>query len=95
MHSKILGKILAAAMAGALGGCAAQSGQNSPDQLISAIGTPFYVAFKIPTCVATVLIAAPTAGATGLAEGYDAREVRHDLGEGVAYNCGPPWILTP
>ena len=65
---------------------------------VSTVGTPFYIALKIPTCVATVAIAAPLAALQGLAapnwDRYDP-DIRPALDAGIADNCGPPYILPP
>jgi hypothetical protein len=61
--------------------------------VLSALGTPFLIAFKIPVCTATLIIAAPAAGISESVEsGAKARQV---LADGVASNCGPPYLLTP
>jgi hypothetical protein len=78
----------------ALTACAGS--QSPPGEGVGAasvIGTPFLIAFKIPVCAATVVLAAPLAGATGLAPTVKAYEIRRDLDQGVAQNCGPPYVL--
>lgn len=65
---------------------------------VSAIGTPFYIAFKIPLCAATIALAGPVAGAAGLAgapENAAAQGVRSNLDDGLMRNCGPPYVLAP
>ena len=62
---------------------------------VSALGTPFLIAFKIPVCAATVALAAPLAGATGLAPTYDSHVIRAELDAGLRQNCGPPYVLAP
>ena len=79
-----------------LAGCAAPPGERV--SYVSTIGTPFYVAFKVPTCAATLLIAGPLGALQGLAApGQDPIEgdARPDLDAGIASNCGPPYILPP
>lgn len=89
----------------ALAGCAAAP-TTSGDNVAAAVGTPFYVALKIPACVGTVAIAAPLIGIGQLAyPGYDAQargivpstddDLRRTLREGLTANCGPPYIVTP
>lgn len=61
---------------------------------VAAIGTPFYLAFKTAVCGATLVVAAPAAAALAIADspygmGMD------ELGDGVASNCGPPYVLSP
>ena len=89
---------MAAILALALAGCA-----NSPEppraneNFVSVIGTPFLIAFKIPTCVATIAIAAPIAGAWQLASRGDVfyqPDLRRELDDGVIQNCGPPYVVT-
>jgi hypothetical protein len=61
--------------------------------VLSILGTPFLIAAKIPVCTVTLVIAAPAAGISETVEsGAQARRV---LADGVASNCGPPYILTP
>jgi hypothetical protein len=88
------GKTGAAFLVAALCACAgAQGPPASGAGAASVIGTPFLVAFKLPVCVVTVALAAPLAGATGLADSDESREIRRDLDQGVAQNCGPPYAL--
>jgi len=55
--------------------------------VLSVLGTPFLIAAKIPVCTATLLVAAPVAGASEtVASGAKARQI---LADGVASNCGP------
>ena len=61
--------------------------------VLSILGTPFLIAAKIPVCTATLVIAAPAAGISETVEsGAQARRV---LADGVASNCGPPYVLSP
>jgi len=76
-------------------GCANPAPPDPQQSTISALGTPFLIAFKIPVCAATVALAAPLAGATGLAPTYDSHVIRAELDEGVRQNCGPPYVLAP
>jgi hypothetical protein len=62
---------------------------------VAVVGTPFYWVFKSAVCVGSVAVAAPTSAVVALG-GYHAREEGLEiLGEGVAQNCGPPWVLSP
>ena len=64
------------------------------DVFLSALGTPFFLAVKVPVCVASAALAAPVAGLAALAP--DRRhETRRKLGDGLEQNCGPPYVLTP
>ena len=70
---------------------AARAGET----VVSLVGTPFLLAFKIPVCAATVAIAGPLAAAFALTDGSNARNAQRVLGEGIASNCGPPYVFTP
>jgi hypothetical protein len=73
------------------GATAAQPSASSV--VLSVLGTPFLIAAKIPVCTATLIVAAPVAGASEtVASGAKARQI---LADGVASNCGPPYLLTP
>jgi hypothetical protein len=65
------------------------------DAVVSALGTPFYLAFKSVTCVVSAAIAAPLAGIAALSESHFAPEIRRGLGDGINENCGPPYVLSP
>ncbi|MGO8917285.1 MAG: hypothetical protein ACLQJR_15365 [Stellaceae bacterium] len=89
------GKVAAGVLLATVTACAgAEAPSGDAGRTASAIGTPFLIAFKLPVCAATLVLAAPLAGATGLAPAADdARRIRHELGQGVAENCGPPYTL--
>ena len=85
---------IAAAFVLAAAGCA--SPPPDPQQsAIGAIGTPFFIAFKIPTCGVTLALAAPLAGAAGLAPSPQTAAINADLDQSVRQNCGPPYVLAP
>jgi class 3 adenylate cyclase len=99
MHAKTLFALLAVALAGCSGP------HDSDGVFVSVIGTPFLVAFKIPTCAATIALAAPLAGVSALAkpsitdpafypDSDSNRELRRDLDAGLTQNCAPPYIVT-
>lgn len=73
---------------------------NSPSQphagqwAVAAIGTPFYLAFKTAVCGATLVVAAPAAAVLTIADSPYGLTV-DQLGDDVATNCGPPYILSP
>jgi hypothetical protein len=80
-----------------LSGCAAAP----PDQqvsVVSAVGTPFLIALKVPTCVATVVVAGPAAALQQLAapnqDGLQP-DIRPALDAGIDENCGPPYVVSP
>ncbi len=93
-------KLVAIFLALSLGACAAPpTNANGPQPdpggaaVLSVLGTPFLLALKLPICTATLLVAAPAAGASELdPQGGMARRV---LADGVAQNCGPPYAVTP
>lgn len=61
---------------------------------VAIIGTPVYLAFKTAVCGATLAIAAPAAAVGALSYSPHAPDV-DELGDGVAWNCGPPYVLSP
>jgi hypothetical protein len=65
------------------------------DAAVSAVGTPFYLVFKSAVCVASVAIAAPVAAIAAMSESPHAPVAREELGDGIAQNCGPPYVLSP
>ncbi len=94
--------LLLAACAGSAEPPAVVEGQMAPAAkpatpagwAVSIVGTPFVVAFKSVFCVATVAIAAPIAGVMALdPDPYD--DGLEALGDGIASNCGPPWVISP
>ena len=81
-----------------LSACASSNGGPPPGTVASAVGTPFYIAFKIPVCAATVVLGGAAAGAQGLAptsDNYAAHDIRPAVDQGLRENCGPPYLLTP
>ena len=65
------------------------------DAALSVVGTPFYLVFKGVLCTASVALAAPVAAVAALTESRSAVWGRRELGDGVAHNCGPPYVLSP
>jgi hypothetical protein len=61
--------------------------------VLSAVATPFYWIFKAATCATTAVIAVPAAAVLALTEPAFEQRQREELDEGVARNCGPPYIL--
>ena len=59
------------------------------DWALAIVGTPFVFAFRVVTCAATAVVAAPTAGLLALSEHY--RPGLGYLRDGLAQNCGPPY----
>jgi hypothetical protein len=65
------------------------------DAMVSAVGTPFYVAFKSVVCLASAVIAVPAAAILTASESPVAPDARRELGDGIRQNCGPPYVLSP
>jgi hypothetical protein len=62
------------------------------DWALAIVGTPFVFAFRVVTCAATAVVAAPTAGLLALSEEY--RPALAYLRDGLAQNCGPPYAVS-
>lgn len=78
--------------------CATSENPSPRENVADAVGTPFYIALKMPVCVATVALAAPWAAVAGLSEppSYAAdNDPRPALDHGIRRNCGPPYVLAP
>jgi hypothetical protein len=103
-------KILILPLVLALAACASSSGPPAADGgsapastepgaspagwAVAVVGTPFALVFKGAICVASLAIAAPIAGLLVLdpdpySEGHEI------LGDGIANNCGPPYVISP
>jgi hypothetical protein len=103
-------KILVVLLALALSACATSNGPppstgggdvkpsgptaSASGWAVAIIGTPFAVGLKTVVCAATLVVAAPAAGFLTLGvdpsgEGYRV------LGDGIAQNCGPPYVVSP
>jgi len=91
----------------ALAGCASGTGKETNGVgVVDVIGTPFYIAFKLPTCAFNLAVAAPLAGLSQVAKpwppvnalypnGTDAMvELRRGLNADVTSACGPPYMVT-
>jgi hypothetical protein len=80
-----------------LSGCA-EPPPARPVSAVSVVGTPFLIAFKIPTCVTTLAIAGPAAALQQLAAPNEDRlqpDIRPALDAGIDENCGPPYVVVP
>ena len=94
MPSKILILPLALALAACAAGSAPPPGASPAGWAVSIVGTPFALVFKTAVCAASLVIAAPIAGLLVLDP--DPYSQGHEiLGEGIASNCGPPYVLSP
>ena len=93
---------VAAALTLALAGCATAPGD--PSQPVSAevydggttlaiVGTPFFALAKATSCVATVLLAAPTSAGLALSDRPQREWERQELQASTAENCGGPYRL--
>jgi hypothetical protein len=80
----------------ALVGCASPPNPpNTAQSVVDVVATPFLVALKIPVCAVSVGLAAPIAGFTAVSGDMGGPEMRRELGDGIATNCGPPWGFAP
>lgn len=64
--------------------------------VVSVIGTPFLIAFKIPACVTTLAISGPAAALQQLAAPNEdglQPDIRPALDAGIDQNCGPPYVV--
>lgn len=68
---------------------------HAGDTVVSVIGTPFYLVFKGLACGASALVAAPVTGLAALSDSRFAPAIQDDLADGLARNCGPPYVLSP
>jgi hypothetical protein len=59
------------------------------DWALAIIGTPFVFAFRVVTCAATAVVAAPTSGLLLLTP--DPKPGLGYLRDGLGQNCGPPY----
>ena len=95
----------AAAMLGLalLAGCTRASPEEPVAPVVTgAISTPFLIAFKVPFCAATLVVAGPITALSELASpprlapgDYDGElntQIRDEVVVGVRDNCGPPYI---
>ena len=69
-------------------------GPHAGQWAVAIIGTPVYLAFKTVICGASLVVAAPTAAVIAISDSPYAMGV-DKLGDGVATNCGPPYVLSP
>lgn len=66
------------------------------DAALSVVGTPFLIAFRGVVCVASLAVAAPVAAVAAVVPERPAYpETQRSLGDGLASNCGPPWVISP
>jgi|SRR6185437_2056880 hypothetical protein len=83
-----------------LPGCAAPPPPPPPQPVspVSVFGTPVLIALKVPTCIATILVAGPAAALQQMAaptENGLQPDIRPALDAGIEANCGPPYYVLP
>jgi hypothetical protein len=61
------------------------------DWALTVVGTPFVLGFRAVVCTASVVVAAPTAALFAVSE--DPRGGFAYLRDGLAQNCGPPYVV--
>ena len=61
---------------------------------VSVVGTPFALGFKTVVCAASLVVAAPIAGVLVLSPQASDQGLAI-LGDGIASNCGPPYVVSP
>jgi hypothetical protein len=67
------------------------AGPRPSDWALAVIGTPFVFAFRVVSCAATAVVAAPTAGLLTLTP--DPQPGLAYLRDGLGQNCGPPYAM--
>jgi hypothetical protein len=94
--------ISAAILVAMLGACAQAPGDGSTQidggaAVLTAIGTPFLIAAKVPLCALTLAVAGPVGATASLVPPTDplGHDVRQGLADGIDQNCGPPYAVTP
>ncbi len=60
---------------------------------VNVIGTPFYALFKATGCVATALLAGPSAAVVALSDHPDKARMRRQLDHGLGHNCRGSYVL--
>lgn len=69
---------------------------SRPLPALSVVAAPFVVAFKVPVCVLTAVVAGTVGGASELTPpDQSSFLLRQDLEDGLEHNCGPPYTITP
>jgi hypothetical protein len=62
------------------------------DWALAIVGTPFVFAFRTVVCAATAVVAGPTAGLLAFSE--EREEGLAYVRDGLAQNCGPPYVVA-
>lgn len=85
-------------------GCAATRPAGSPplsadaangQAIVTTLATPFYALFKATTCLASTVIAVPTAAALALTDRADRDEEQAAMYAGLGQNCYGSYALAP
>jgi hypothetical protein len=67
-----------------------------PLPVLSVVAAPFVIAFKLPACVLTTVVAGAVGGASELTPPDESSFLlRQNLEDGLEQNCGPPYTITP
>jgi hypothetical protein len=61
------------------------------DWALAIVGTPFVFGFRVVVCTATAVVAGPAAALFAVSE--DPRGGFAYLSDGLAQNCGPPYVV--
>ncbi len=67
--------------------------EDTGNDVVNVIGTPFFALVKGVGCVASVVVATPVAIGLGLGQRDDRALIRADLDKGVGANCGGSYVL--
>jgi hypothetical protein len=80
----------------ALAACIASAATFTRNVAVNVPEPSFFAVFKVPICVATLAIATPLAGMTGLAGASAdlAIDLRADLDDGLRRSCAPSRRLS-
>lgn len=66
-------------------------GTRASDVALTVVSAPFVFAFRVAVCAASAVVAGPTAAVFAVSDnprgGFDY------LRDGLAYNCGPPYVV--
>ena len=88
-------KAFMALLAVALAGCSTANSESPPNTIVGVVATPFFLALKVPACVASAALAGPFVGASALLDYDGAQQARYTASATVKQTCGPPYALTP
>jgi len=61
--------------------------------VLNVIATPLFLMLKAAVCATTAVIAVPSTAIAALSDPAGQGWQRQDLDDGVAANCGPPYVL--